>query len=56
MGLRRRSVGRPADRRQRPITIEGLVSVPRTSTVLGYGSETGVPVQDQLGVIAKYLP
>ena len=39
-----------------PITIEGLVSVPRTSTVLGYGSETGVPVQDQLGVIAKYLP
>lgn len=39
-----------------PITIEGLVSVPRTSTVLGYGSETGVPPRDKLGVIAKYLP
>lgn len=39
-----------------PITIDGLVSAPRSSTVLGYGFETGVPAQDELGVIAKYLP
>jgi hypothetical protein len=39
-----------------PISIDGLVSVPRTSTVLGYGFKTGVPAQNTLGVIAKYLP